>query len=179
MISRTIGHFAITAELGKGGMGVVYRAHDTTLDRDVALKFLPPHLTADPEARARFIHEAKAASSLQHPAICTIHEIGESEDGQTYLVMPCDEGLTLEARLKHGVCSTKSRTVLLNLDWMKNWLGPTGSWVTRRRPEISFPGGWSRINTDPSARPRVLPFWESLTRPLPSWKKPMTTRSTG
>ncbi len=102
MIGKTIGHFKITAELGKGGMGVVYRARDTTLDRDVALKFLPPHLTADPEARARFIHEAKAASSLQHPAICTIHEIGETEQGQTYLVMPCYEGETLEERLKRG-----------------------------------------------------------------------------
>lgn len=71
MIDRTIGYFLITTELGKGGMGVVCRAHDTHLDRDVALKFLPPHLTADKTANARFIHETKAASSLQHPAICT------------------------------------------------------------------------------------------------------------
>ncbi len=83
-------------------MGVVYRAEDTRLDRTVALKFLPPHLTADSAAKTRFIHEAKAASSLEHPAICSIFEIDETEDGKTFMVMPCYEGQTLAERLEEG-----------------------------------------------------------------------------
>ena len=85
MIGQTVSHFRIVSELGAGGMGVVYRAEDTRLDRTVALKFLPPHLTANEGARARFIHEAKAASSLEHPAICSIFEIDETDDGKTFI----------------------------------------------------------------------------------------------
>ena len=77
-------------------MGVVYKAEDTKLHRTVALKFLPPELTRDEEAKKRFIHEAQAASSLQHNNICTIHDVDETEDGQIFMCMDCYEGQTLE-----------------------------------------------------------------------------------
>jgi serine/threonine-protein kinase len=102
MIGKTISHYRILERLGEGGMGVVYRAVDTKLDRDVALKFLPSDLTSDPEAKERFIHEAKAASSLDHQSICTVYEIAESEDGQIFIAMACYGGETLRARIRRG-----------------------------------------------------------------------------
>ncbi|MDP6606300.1 MAG: protein kinase [Dehalococcoidia bacterium] len=97
-----VGPYQIEAKLGGGGMGVVYRAMDTRLDRPVALKFLPPDLTRDDAAKARFVQEAKAASALDHQNICTIHEIGETDDGQLYLVMACYDGATLKERIDDG-----------------------------------------------------------------------------
>ena len=78
----TLGPYAIRAELGHGGMGVVYTAHDPRLDRQVAIKVLTPDLTRDDTAKQRFLQEAQAASALDHPNICTIHEINETDDGQ-------------------------------------------------------------------------------------------------
>ncbi len=85
MIGKTVSHYKIIELIGSGGMGVVYKAEDTKLDRPVALKFLPPELTRDPDLKNRFIHEAKAASSLEHNNICNIHEIAETEDGQIFI----------------------------------------------------------------------------------------------
>ena len=99
---RRITHYAVQEPLGAGGMGVVYAAHDERLGRHVALKFLPPHLSADPEAKSRFIAEARAAAALDHPNVCTIYEIGETEDGQLFIAMPLYEGETLRARLDRG-----------------------------------------------------------------------------
>jgi serine/threonine protein kinase/tetratricopeptide (TPR) repeat protein len=102
MIGRTISHYRIVEKLGEGGMGVVYKAEDTKLKRLVALKFLPPELTRDAEAKERFVHEAQAASALDHPNICTIHEIDETSDGQTFIAMACYEGESLQARIERG-----------------------------------------------------------------------------
>ncbi|MBI4474262.1 MAG: serine/threonine protein kinase [Acidobacteria bacterium] len=88
-------------------MGVVYRAEDTLLGRSVAIKLLSPHLTRDDEAKLRFLHEARAASALDHPNICTIHEINETPDGQLFLVMACYEGETLARHLAGGRLSVQ------------------------------------------------------------------------
>jgi serine/threonine protein kinase len=102
MIEKTIFHYKILEKLGGGGMGIVYKAQDLKLDRLVALKFLPPDLTRDEEAKERFIHEAKAASALQHNNICSIHDIDETTDGQMFMVMDCYEGETLKDRIGRG-----------------------------------------------------------------------------
>ena len=98
----TLGPYQIVSQLGQGGMGVVYRAHDPRLDRHVAIKLLPPDLTRDATAKQRFLQEAKAASALDHPNICTIYEINETADGQLYLVMAHYEGETLKERIAKG-----------------------------------------------------------------------------
>jgi serine/threonine protein kinase len=102
MIGTTVSHYKILEKIGGGGMGIVYKAHDLKLDRKVALKFLPPELTLDPDAKERFIHEAKAASSLQHHNICTIHDIDQAPDGQMFIVMDLYEGETLKLRISKG-----------------------------------------------------------------------------
>ena len=102
MIGETVCHYRIIEELGGGGMGVVYRAEDTRLKRTVALKFLSPELTRDERAKRRFVIEAQAASQLDHPNICTIHDIEETEDGQLFLVLSCYNGETVRDRLEKG-----------------------------------------------------------------------------
>ncbi len=102
MIGQTITHYRITEKLGEGGMGVVYKAEDLKLKRTVALKFLPPEVTRDKSAKTRFIHEAQAASALQHHNICTIHEIDETPEGQLFISMDCYEGETLKEKIARG-----------------------------------------------------------------------------
>ncbi|MEJ2636747.1 MAG: protein kinase [Calditrichia bacterium] len=107
MIGKTISHYKILAKLGSGGMGVVYKAEDARLKRNVALKFLPPDLTRDEEAKSRFIHEAQAASALEHPDICTIHEIDETEDGQMFIAIACYEGESLKDKRNSLIGDTR------------------------------------------------------------------------
>jgi TolB-like protein/tetratricopeptide (TPR) repeat protein len=102
MIGKSISHYKILEKLGEGGMGVVYKAEDTKLKRTVALKFLPPGSTRDPEAKERFVREAQAASALEHPNICNIHEIDETEDGQLFIAMACYEGESLREKIARG-----------------------------------------------------------------------------
>ncbi|MEE9190000.1 MAG: serine/threonine-protein kinase, partial [Candidatus Neomarinimicrobiota bacterium] len=102
MIGKTISHYKILEKLGEGGMGDVYKAEDTNLDRIVALKFLPLETTRDKDMKTRFIHEAKAASALDHPNICAIHEIDETKEGQLFICMGYYEGKTVEEKIKRG-----------------------------------------------------------------------------
>jgi serine/threonine protein kinase/Tol biopolymer transport system component len=101
MIGQTISHYTILEKLGEGGMGVVYKAHDTKLNRNVALKFLPQSLSAHEPERARFLQEAQAAAALNHPHICAIYSIGE-EEGQQYIEMELVDGVTLRRKIENG-----------------------------------------------------------------------------
>jgi eukaryotic-like serine/threonine-protein kinase len=104
LVGSTVGHFRVVAPLASGGMGVVYRAHDTHLGRAVALKFPLPHQRADLDVAERFRREARAAAALDHPNICSVYEVGETADGRIFLAMPLYEGETLRARLARERC---------------------------------------------------------------------------
>ncbi|MEJ2719636.1 MAG: protein kinase [bacterium] len=102
MIGKTVSHYKIISKLGEGGMGVVYKAEDARLGRHVALKFLPASLGTQHAAKKRFINEARAASSLEHPNICAVYDIGETDDGQMFIAMPHYDGETLQEKITRG-----------------------------------------------------------------------------
>lgn len=102
MVGKTISHYRILENIGRGGMGVVYKAEDINLKRTVALKFLPTSYSFDEEAKKRFIHEAQSASALDHPNICTIYEIAVAQDGQSFISMALYEGETLKEKISKG-----------------------------------------------------------------------------
>jgi serine/threonine protein kinase/tetratricopeptide (TPR) repeat protein len=99
---RRVAQYRVEDAVGRGGMAVVHRARDERLGRQVALKFLSPHLSADADAKARFMREARAVAALDHPNVCTIYEIGEAGDGHLFIAMPLYDGETLQARLERG-----------------------------------------------------------------------------
>jgi serine/threonine protein kinase/Tol biopolymer transport system component len=101
-IGQTVSHYRILEQLGGGGMGIVYKAEDTRLKRTVALKFLPPELSRDAEAKERFIHEAQAASALQHTNVCVVYDVDETPEGQMFISMEYLEGETLKAKIERG-----------------------------------------------------------------------------
>src|SRR5262249_43202412 len=102
MIGNTVGHYRITARLGAGGMGEVFLAEDTRLDRKAAIKFLPANVADDPQRRQRFVTEAKAASALNHPHVCVVYDVGETEDGLPFIAMEFVEGQSLRDLVKQG-----------------------------------------------------------------------------
>src|SRR5512146_293744 len=102
LAGHTLDHFQVGEVLGAGGMGVVYRAQDLRLGRDVALKLLPPHLGLDPAARRRFLREARAAAALDHPNIATVFEVGEAEGGRLFHATALYRGESLRQRLARG-----------------------------------------------------------------------------
>jgi eukaryotic-like serine/threonine-protein kinase len=110
MVGRVFSHYKVIQHIGGGGMGVVYKAEDTRLKRSVALKFLPPELSRDPDTKARFIQEAQAASALQHNNVCTVHEIDETGDGQIFIVMDLYEGETLKQKIERGALPVTEAT---------------------------------------------------------------------
>ena len=114
MIGATIYHYKILQELGSGGMSVVYKAEDLKLGRLVALKFLPPSLAVDEEGKQRFILEARTASSLDHPNICTIYEIDETGDGQIFMAMACYDGETLKQRMEDIAVIDRAKMLLIS-----------------------------------------------------------------
>src|SRR5687768_6542150 len=101
MIGKTVGQYRVTARLGAGGMGEVFLAEDTRLGRRAAIKFLPADMAADPERRQRFLTEARAASSLNHPHVCVVYDVGEDE-GRPFIAMELVEGRSLDAVVKQG-----------------------------------------------------------------------------
>src|SRR5437899_644513 len=102
MIGKTVGHYRITSKLGAGGMGEVFLADDTRLERKAAIKFLPAEMAADPGRRTRFLNEARAASALNHPHVCIVYDVGETDDGLPFIAMEFVEGQPLDALLKQG-----------------------------------------------------------------------------
>ena len=106
MIGTTISHYKVLEKIGEGGMGEVFLAQDTSLDRKVALKFLPEELQQDSTARKRFLRDAKSAAALDHPFICHIHEVGEVE-GQSFISMEYIQGTTLKEKLVEGPLPVK------------------------------------------------------------------------
>jgi serine/threonine protein kinase len=106
MIGKTVGHYRITAKLGAGGMGEVFLAEDTRLERKAAIKFLPVEMAADQDRRQRFLNEARAASSLNHPHVCVVYDVGETEDGLPFIAMEFVEGQSLDALVKDGPLKT-------------------------------------------------------------------------
>jgi serine/threonine protein kinase len=112
MIGKQLLHYKIVDKIGEGGMGVVYKAEDTRLQRMVALKFMPPDLSSDPATKERFIREAQTIAALDHPNLCTIHAIEETDDGRLFIAMACYDGETLGKKIEAGPLEIKDAVAI-------------------------------------------------------------------
>ena len=162
MIGRTVSHYEVLGHLGRGGMGVVYRARDTRLGREVALKFLTPHLLADKAALQRFRREGRLASALNHPGICTVHDVDEY-DGHPFIVMELVEGVPL-TRLLDGALPTR-RALDLAVDIVEALAEAHSQGIIHRDVKPA------NIFVTPGGRAKVLDFGLARKRP---WPRPTT-----
>ena len=161
-----LGPYQVESVIGKGGMGEVYRAKDTRLERTVAIKILPPHLAADPDFRERFEREAKSISSLNHPNICTLYDVGR-EGGTEYLVLEYLEGESLADRLRKGPLPLKE-ALRLRIGRLLFRTFPLGTITSKRRAGLHQEGEFaSPLNLAGTRLLGAANFLASL-RELPS-----------
>ena len=148
MIGQTISHYSILEKLGEGGMGVVYKARDTHLGRFVAIKVLPAEKVTDPERKHRFVQEAKAASSLNHPNIVTIHDIGQAE-GVDFIAMECVSGKTLDRLIpRHGMQLNEALKCAVQIaDALARTPPASGSQARQHHGERASAGESSRLRS--------------------------------